>query len=103
MARTPQQQIVDATPKVNITVEETNNLDPQVALVRDISTDLFAYHHKQGASSTVWEVKHGLGFYPNVTILDSGESQIEGELEHLSKNALRVIFSAPISGDAYLS
>ena len=103
MARTPQQQIVDATPKVNITVEEVNNLDPQVALVRDLSTDLFAYHHKQNASTSVWEIKHGLGFHPNVTVMDSGGSTVEGEMEHLSKNELRVIFSAPISGDAYLS
>ena len=103
MARTPQQQAVDATPKVTITVEETINLEPQVALVRDISTSLFAYHHKQSASAVEWEIKHGLGFQPNVTVMDSGGSTIEGELEHLSKNELRVIFSAPISGDAYLS
>jgi hypothetical protein len=103
MARTPQQQIVTATPKVSISVEEINALEPQIALVRDNSTDLFAYHHKQNASTDVWEIGHGLGFYPNVTVMDSGGSTVEGELEHLSKNTLRVTFSAPISGDAYLS
>ena len=103
MARTPQQRIVDATPTVSITVGEVNNLDPQVALVRDVSTDLFAYHHKQNASSVAWDIRHGLNFYPNVTVMDSGGSTVEGELEHESKNRLRVIFSAPISGDAYLS
>lgn len=103
MARTTQQRLVDATPSVSITVEETNALEPQVSLVRDLSTDLFAYHHKQNASTDTWEIQHGLGFHPNVTVMDSGGSTIEGELEHVSEHLLRVTFSAPISGDAYLS
>lgn len=103
MARTTQQRLVEATPTVSITVEETNALEPQVSLVRDLSPDLFAYHHNQSTSSDTWEIQHGLGFYPNVTVMDSGGSMIEGELEHLSKHELRVNFSAPISGDAYLS
>lgn len=104
MARTTQATYVDATPVVSITVEETNSLTPQVALsVSDVSPELFAYHHQQGASSAVWTIEHGLGFYPNVTVMDSGGSTVEGELEHLTENELRVTFSAPISGDAYLS
>lgn len=62
-----------------------------------------AYHHVQGSSSTEWVIPHGLGFYPNVTTMDSGGSTVEGELMHLSEYELRVTFSAPISGDAYLS
>jgi len=64
---------------------------------------LFAYHHNQGSSDTEWLIEHNLGFYPNVTTMDSAGSTVEGELEHLSKYRLRVTFSAPISGDAYLS
>ena len=64
---------------------------------------LFAYHHNQGSAGTEWFVEHNLGFYPNVTTMDSAGSTVEGELAHLSKYSLRVTFSAPISGDAYLS
>ena len=64
---------------------------------------LFAYHHNQGSAGTEWFVEHNLGFYPNVTTMDSAGSTVEGELEHFSKYSLRVTFSAPISGDAYLS
>jgi len=63
----------------------------------------FAYHHNQGSSDTEWFIEHNLGFYPNVTTMDSAGSTVEGELEHLSKYSLRVTFSASISGDAYLS
>lgn len=104
MARTPQVTAFDLTPVVSITVEETNELTPQVGMgVSGVWPGLFAYHHQQGASSAVWTIEHGLGFYPNVTTMDSGGSVIEGELQHVSKNHLRVTFSAPISGNAYLS
>jgi hypothetical protein len=63
----------------------------------------YAYHHVQGISSNTWDIEHNLGFYPNVTTMDSSGSIAEGEIEHLSKYRLRVIFSAPFSGNAYLS
>lgn len=85
---------------VQITVTES---PIGVGIVSPDSTALFAYHHVQGASSTVWAIRHGLGFYPNVTTMDSGGSITHGELVHETKNRLRVTFSAPISGNAYLS
>lgn len=85
---------------VQVVVSPTSPTNVQV---QTVDPRWFAYHHKQNASTDVWEIQHGLGFRPNVTVMDSGGSTVEGELEHLSKNELRVIFSAPISGDAYLS
>lgn len=87
------QVIVSPTPDVIIGATSVNSAEPLA----------FAYHHIQGASSLTWDIPHGLGFYPNVTVMDSAGSTVEGELEHLSKYSLRVTFSAPISGNAYLS
>lgn len=67
------------------------------------TTSNVAYHHVQGISSDTWDVTHNLGFYPNVTTMDSGGSIVEGELEHLSAYRIQITFSAPISGNAYLS
>lgn len=96
MATTPEvvQVIVSETPDVVVSVGGTLSSS-------DVSQ--VAYHHSQGTSSTEWLIQHGLGFYPNVTTMDSGGSIVEGELEHISQYSLRVTFSAPISGDAYLS
>ena len=88
--------IVSPTPDVVIGIGGTSG-------VSSAETTFFAYHHNQGSASTEWDITHGLGFYPNVTVMDSAGSTVEGELEHLSKYRLRVTFSAPISGDAYLS
>ena len=62
-----------------------------------------AYHHTQGISSDTWDIEHNLGFYPNITTMDSAGSVVEGELEHLSKYRARVTYSASISGQAFLS
>lgn len=91
---------------VEVTVTESSPIVIGVSTTGSFSgSDVsgVAYHHVQGESSSQWEILHGLGFYPNVTVMDSGGSMVEGELEHYSEYSLRVTFSAPISGDAYLS
>lgn len=86
---------------------QVNVISPQTITVGllDGSTQTFevAYHHTQSLSSDTWEVEHNLGFYPNITTMDSAGTLVEGELQHLSKYRLRVTYSAPISGQAFLS
>lgn len=62
-----------------------------------------AYRHSQGASSTTWEIVHNLNFYPNVTVEDSAGTIIEGEIEYVDQNTVRLTFSLPFTGYAYLS
>ena len=91
---------------VNVVVTPTPNITVSLDTPGNVSGSefpLFAYHHNQGSSETEWYIIHSLGFYPNVTTMDSAGSTVEGELEHISRYSLRVTFSAPISGDAYLS
>lgn len=86
---------------------QVNVISPQtitVGLVDGTSqTFEVAYHHTQSLSSNTWEIEHNLGFYPNITTMDSAGTLVEGELQHLSKYRLRVTFSASISGQAFLS
>jgi hypothetical protein len=88
---------------VQVWVTPTPNVVVTTATFNDSNGANVAYHHVQGASSTQWDIPHGLGFFPNVTVMDSGGSTAEGELAHTSKYRLRVTFSSPISGNAYLS
>lgn len=99
MSHTPEVVSVVVTPSPDVII----SVGGGSGSVSSSEASLFAYHHSQGAASTEWEISHGLGFYPNVTIMDSAGSTVEGELEHFSKYSLRVTFSAPISGNAYLS
>ena len=61
------------------------------------------YEHNQSAVSDVWVINHNLGYNPNVTIMDSGGSQVEAELWYNNLNSLEVRFSHGMSGKAYLS
>ena len=98
----------DVIPVVGqIVVQVTPPAGPAVTLnqitVGGINQPAVAYHHTQGTSSAVWVITHNLGWYPNVTVQDSGGSVVEGEISYTSTNALTVTFSGAFSGNAYLS
>ena len=61
------------------------------------------YTHDQATPATTWIVTHNLGFYPNVTVMDSAGNTVEGDITHLTINQLRIIYSAAITGRAYAS
>ncbi len=62
-----------------------------------------SYTHSQGVPSAVWSIPHGLGMYPNVTVVDSGGSNVEGEIVYDDLNTITLTFTAAFSGVAYLS
>jgi hypothetical protein len=59
--------------------------------------------HVQGVASDVWEIDHDLSWYPNITVVDSAGTIIEGEIEYESIDRIVLRFSAGFSGKAYLS
>lgn len=61
------------------------------------------YVHNQISSSDTWAITHNLGFYPAVTIVDSGGHVVIGDVTYVSANALTVSFNATFGGKAYLS
>lgn len=61
------------------------------------------YEHNQTSASALWNVTHNLGKYPSVTVVDSGNSVVVGQIDHLSTNTLRISFRASFSGKAYLN
>ena len=105
MSPSPDDIVVVASPAtvVQVDVADSPVAAPIVITLDDGTSIQVAYHHTQSLSSDTWEVEHNLGFYPNITTMDSAGTLVEGELQHLSKYRLRVTFSAPISGQAFLS
>jgi len=61
------------------------------------------YKFTQNSPASTWTITHNLGYFPNVSVVDSGGSQVEGSVVWTSNNALTVSFSAAFSGVAYLS
>jgi len=67
------------------------------------SSESFNYTHDQGVPSTTWNINHDLNGFPNVTVVDSAGTQVEGNVVYVDANNMTISFSAAFSGKAYLS
>lgn len=62
------------------------------------------YVHTQSSASSSWTVTHNLGYYPGgVSIIDSGENVVIGDIIHSTDNQFVINFSSAFSGKAYVS
>jgi hypothetical protein len=59
--------------------------------------------HTQVSAASTWTVTHNLGGYPNVTVVDSAGTRVEGDTRYIDQNTVQLSFSAPFSGQAVLS
>ena len=72
--------------------------------IQDFLNDLDKhYEHNQILSNEIWNIEHNLDKYPSVTVVDSAETVVYGEIQYINKNNLRIIFSAEFAGKAYLN
>jgi hypothetical protein len=70
----------------------------------EVQFEDLSYVHTQNVASSSWSVTHGLGFIPNITVIDSAGSVVEGSYIYSEDgNTVTLTFSSPFSGKAYLS
>ena len=62
-----------------------------------------SHSHVQSAPSSVWDLTYDLPFVPNVMVVDSAGTVVVGHVELLGPGSIRLTFSGPFSGTAYLS
>jgi hypothetical protein len=63
----------------------------------------FSHVHTQTVPALEWTVTHNLGKYPSVSIVDSAEEEVIGEVEYVDTNSLIVKFTAAFSGKAFIN
>jgi N-acetylneuraminic acid mutarotase len=61
------------------------------------------YVHTQTIAAAVWTIVHNLGKYPSVSIVDSANDEVIGEVNYTNVNQVVVTFSAAFSGKAFLN
>ena len=61
------------------------------------------YVHIQEVPSNTWTIEHGLGFVPNITVVDSAGTVVEGSYNYPDSNTVVLTFIGGFSGRAYLS
>lgn len=62
-----------------------------------------SYTHVQGTATTVWNIPHNLGFYPNVSVRDSSNRNVFTDINHIDQNNTQVVIINAFTGTAYLS
>lgn len=61
------------------------------------------YIHTQGSPSATWVVVHSLGWFPSVTVVDTGDTVIIPDVHYDSTSQATLGFGSPTSGKAYLN
>jgi hypothetical protein len=66
------------------------------------------YTHTHSAQEHTWVIEHNLGKYPSVTVIDSGDSVVVGEVTYNTSNKLTITFYSggalsAFGGKAYLN
>lgn len=61
------------------------------------------YVHNQPTSSSTWTVAHDLGGKPSVTVVDTANNVVIGDVTYISDGTVRIQFTRPVSGYAYLT
>jgi hypothetical protein len=62
-----------------------------------------SYVYVQNVSSNTWTIVHGLQFIPNITVVDSAGSVVEGDYSYPDENTVIATFAGGFTGKAYLS
>ena len=67
------------------------------------TTSVSTYIHEQGIAASVWNVTHNLNKHPSITVVDTADSIIIGEVQYVNMNSVILTFKAPFKGKAYFN
>lgn len=62
-----------------------------------------SFVHTQSVSASTWTIVHGLQFIPNMTVVDSAGTVVEGDYSYPDENTIVATFVGGFTGKAYLS
>ena len=61
------------------------------------------YIHIQGEPADTWIIEHNLNLYPSVTVVNSADEVVFGNVFYLSSNKVKIEFKSPFKGKALLN
>jgi hypothetical protein len=68
-----------------------------------VGSQELGYVHIQEVASSTWNITHGLGFVPNITVVDTAGTVVEGSYNYSDSDTVILTFVGGFSGRAYLS
>lgn len=91
---------------MRVFVQENNNiytLESDLITWTLVALPAQEYVHNQVISSASWNINHNLNKFPSVTVTDSGNNVIMGDVAYIDTNNVTVSFTGAFSGKAYLN
>lgn len=59
--------------------------------------------HEQGVAAETWTIRHDLGCYPSVTVVDSADNVITCSVEYVDNSTCIIRMNGEFKGKAYLN
>lgn len=59
--------------------------------------------HDQIIASDTWQITHGLGRYPSITVVDTAGNVVVGDIKYVDDCSMVAIFTSEFSGKAYIN
>lgn len=109
-----QKNIVSGMGVVNATSNNYNDLNNKpsingITILGNLTSESLGiindknFIFSQNVASREWTINHNLNKYPSVSVVDSGNNIVIGEVEYIDENNLRIYFTSEFSGKAYLN
>lgn len=83
-------------------LDDSSNQIATNAFVQNQIEDLLPFVHYQMTTATEWTITHNKNTYPSVTVIDSTETVVFGDVQYVDLNSLKIKFTAAFSGKAYI-
>jgi hypothetical protein len=87
----------------SISVPQKSTTNVTVFGLKSVGVSDANFEYEQTSSSNEWQINHNLNKKPSVTIVDTGDNVVVGEVQYIDNNNLTVSFNASFSGKAYLN
>jgi hypothetical protein len=76
------------------------NLGNPIEIIKERNAN---YIHIQSIASATWNITHNLNKFASVTVVDSADNVVYGNVQYISMTQIQVTFSAAFGGKAYLN
>ena len=59
------------------------------------------YVHNQPTAASLWTINHGLGKFPSVSVVDSANNVVIGDVTYVTDHQVTISFGSSFGGKAY--
>ena len=95
--------VIAKSSETTIVVDQSNTQSSTIEVTGIVSGKDAHFTYTQVTPSNTWDVTHNLNKKPSVTVVDSADSVVIGDVQYLNNNQVRLTFVGAFSGKAYFN